>query len=242
MGRKMYYEMGADKFSVSTEVQRVIPGDRPQVCIDTASGETCETYDDVILASPADRIRKMLARDDTNFWRGLLLSQIRYESTHVAVHRDRNVVARVTNNSDLWKAFVYDPDGGEQGRFLLTGVMRRFPQPAAPYEPNDLFLSLNAGANVVAVAEETATWDHQTQDTWHVFWTRGVVPRVQGQDGIYLAGDWTFLIGHADALISGAKAGCNVGARRNGWPTSEGGTWRDVSYTAPNVTGSPCVS
>ena len=47
--------------------------------------------------------------------------------------------------------------------FLLTGVTRRFTQPGAPYQPNDLFLSLNAGANVKKVAKAVDSWEHQTQ-------------------------------------------------------------------------------
>ena len=42
-------------------------------------------------------------------------------------------------------------------------------------------------------------------------WTRALVPRVQGEDGLFLAGDWSRLIGHNDAMQSGVAAGCNVG-------------------------------
>merc|ERR1711998_358225 len=61
MYRKMVAEMGSNRFKVATHVSRVIPkkdGTQPQVCYNVTGGEQCDSYDEVILASPADDTRQ----------------------------------------------------------------------------------------------------------------------------------------------------------------------------------------
>lgn len=212
--RRLYNIMGHEKFRLATPVTRIMPhDDNPQVCTGVGANFSCEVYDEVILAAPADRAWSMLREDDTNKHRRWMFDQIRYEGTTMAVHRDTSVLRRISNDSALWKTFIYEPKGGHEGAFLLTGNTRRFTRPGDPYQENDLFLSLNAPTSMAAQAEWTGVWEHQTQDNWHIAISSFILPKVQGDGGIWLAADWTGFIGHSAAMMSGAVAAYNVGAR-----------------------------
>jgi len=243
--RNMYNDIGAESFKLSTPVTRVTPDDTtPTVCYTEGGTEKCDGFDQVIIASPGDRTKAMLDEDKDSFWRQIMLKMIRYEATDVVVHSDRGIIAPVTNESSLWKTFIFDPSGGvtDTGAetFLLTGVTRRFTQIAAPYQSDDLFISLNAGDKVKAVAHAVDSWEHQTQDGWHLLWTRLVIPRTQNVGKVILAGDWTGLIGHNDAISSGIAAAINVGVATPGNVTKQtvsSTTWWNT--TAENWNAAP---
>ena len=196
--RRVAAELG-DRLRLETGVERLFPfGDR--VALVTTDGRR-ELFDDVILATHSDQALHLTEEhfDDQAF----LLRSVRYRPNRIYLHRDP---ALMPSRKAAWASWNVLKQ--ESGDICLTYWMNRL-QGLSDDRP--LFITLNPDTP----PREDLTFleydfDHPQFDAAAEAAVRGL-NRIQGQDGLWIAGAWMGRGFHEDGLKSGLSAALSLG-------------------------------
>ncbi|MCR9078072.1 MAG: FAD-dependent oxidoreductase [Hyphomonadaceae bacterium] len=204
-GSRKYVETVAaqlgERLRLNTPVQSVAPfGEKLRVVL----GDGCtELYDDVILATHADTTRALL--DDGYESQRFLLGSTRYRPNTIYLHRDPSLMPRRKAAWASWNVIKQDTP-----EMCLTYWMNRLQN--LP-DKHPLFVTLNP---------QTPPANHLTFATMEKAHPQFDGPaeaavrelkRIQGTDGIWLAGAWMGSGFHEDGLKSGLACALSLGGR-----------------------------
>jgi predicted NAD/FAD-binding protein len=212
-GSKLYYEQLTAGFSehirLKTPVSRIErESGRVRLSAVTFEGKRIEeTYDDVILAVPADVASALV--QDKDWLESFVLDQVRYQDAEVVLHTDDSLLPP----EKYLRHYNYYQNHEKHGNeFELTGVMNwvhgageMSPRPIGTLNP----LRPIDPSKII----QTRGWRHHAMDLWHLAMMLEVMPKLQGRGGVWYAGDWVTVIGHGPAMRTGMAAACNVGAK-----------------------------
>ncbi|MEZ5998456.1 MAG: FAD-dependent oxidoreductase [Hyphomonas sp.] len=170
------------------------------VGVRTAGGRTL-VFDDVIVATHSDTALDMVAQDYPD--QAFLLRSVRYRPNRIYLHRDPRLMPKRKAAWASWNVLKQ-----ESGEICLTYWMNRLQ--GLPAE-RPLFITLNPDVP----PEEHLTFhdyvfDHPQFDAAAEAAVRGLT-RIQGQDGLWLAGAWMGRGFHEDGLKSGLSAALSLG-------------------------------
>lgn len=194
-------ELLGARLRLSTPVQGVAPfGDKVRVVL--GDGRT-ELYDDVILATHSDTTRALL--DDRYETQCFLLGSTRYRPNRIYLHRDPSLMPKRKAAWASWNVMKQNTP-----EMCLTYWMNRLQN--LPGE-HPLFVTLNP---------ETPPAPHLTFATMEKAHPQFDAPaeaavrelkRIQGSDGIWLAGAWMGSGFHEDGLKAGLSCALSLGGR-----------------------------
>lgn len=196
-------ELGS-RIQLGRPVRRVSPfGDR--VRIDFATG-SADVFDDVIIASHSDETLAML--DPSLEEHRFLLGSARYRPNTVYLHRDESLMPKCRRAWASWNVMKQGGSGSED--VCLTYWMNRLQ--GLP-ERLPVFVTLNP--DEPPAPEKTwleTSFDHPQFDAPAQAAVRAL-KRLQGQNGIWLAGAWMGHGFHEDGLKSGLAPALALGGR-----------------------------
>lgn len=190
-----------DRLRLDTGIQRIFPfGDH--VGLVTDDGQTL-VYDDIIVATHSDQALGLLEEHYAE--QAFLLRSIRYRPNRIYLHRDPALMPRRKAAWASWNVLKQD-----SGDICLTYWMNRL---QGLDEARPLFITLNPDTpprdDLVFHAYD---FDHPQFDAAAEAAVRGL-KRVQGRDGIWLAGAWMGRGFHEDGLKSGLSPALSLGGR-----------------------------
>lgn len=202
-GSEQYYDkLGADLAShirLRTPVTRIERVDgRVRLTAVGPEGPLQEVYDAVILAVSADVARQLLS--DRSWLEDLILAQVRYSDHEVLLHTDLSAVPE----PELRRSYNYRRyDTGWELSSLpaLSTPGRLDPVPVGTLNPQRDYSGV----------QFRRTWHHFPMDLWHLATVLEMLPRIQGNGGVYYAGDWVSVVGHGPAMRTGVHAACEIG-------------------------------
>ncbi|MEZ5954478.1 MAG: FAD-dependent oxidoreductase [Hyphomonas sp.] len=180
-------------------VARIFPFGE-HVGVRTASGNSL-LFDDVIVATHSDTTLALL--DEAYAEQAFLLGSVKYRPNRIYLHRDTRLMPARRAAWASWNVLKQD-----SGDICLSYWMNRL-QGLAPERP--LFITLNPDTP----PEDDRTFleyefDHPQFDAAAEAAVRGV-KRIQGQNGLWLAGAWMGRGFHEDGLKSGLSAALSLG-------------------------------
>ncbi len=189
------------RLRLNAGIQRIFPfGDH--VGIVTKDGQTL-AYDDVILATHTDQALDLLTEHYAEH--SFLLRSIRYRPNRIYLHRDPALMPRRKAAWASWNVLKQ-----ESGDICLSYWMNRL-QGLPDKRP--LFITLNPDTPPRDdLTFHAYTFDHPQFDAAAEAAVRGI-KRIQGKEGIWLAGAWTGRGFHEDGLKSGLSAALSLGGR-----------------------------
>lgn len=212
-GSSLYYERLSQGFSdrirLKTPVSQLKRADGKVhlQATNTDGKRISETFDDVILAVPADVASALIS--DKDWLESFVLDQVRYQDAEVVLHTDESFLPE----EKYLRHYNYFQDRKTSGNeFELTGIMNwvhgageMTPRPIGTLNP----LHPIDPAKII----HRRGWRHHSMDLWHLALMLEVMPKLQGRGGVWYAGDWVTVIGHGPAMRTGMAAACNVGAK-----------------------------
>ena len=160
-------------------------------------GPLQEVYDAAVLAVPADVARQLL--HDRSWLEDLILAQVRYSDHEVLLHTDLSAVPE----PELRRSYNYRlAEGGwELSSLPALALEARFdPAPIGTLNPQREYTGV----------QFRRTWRHFPMDLWHLATVLELLPRIQGNGGVYYAGDWVSVVGHGPAMRTGIHAACEI--------------------------------
>ncbi len=167
------------------------------VALSTDNGT--ELFDDVVLACHSDQSLALLA--DATHEEQAVLGAIRYQPNHTVLHTD---AALLPSHPRAWAAWNYaraTQVGREQAAVCLHYLINRLqplpwqqpvlvslnPDPACPPDPAQVLASFDVSHPVFDRAAVQA---------------QGLLPQIQGRQGLWFCGAWTRYGFHEDGLMS----------------------------------------
>ncbi len=190
-----------ERIRLNTPVQQVVPfGEKIRVILENG---TEEIFDDVILATHADITRRLL--DDSYEVPRFLLGSTRYRPNDIYLHRDASLMPKKKAAWASWNVIKQDAP-----EICLTYWMNRLQN-----LPDDrpLFVTLNPieppAEHLTFARMEKA---HPQFDAPAEAAVREL-KRIQGKDGIWLAGAWMGSGFHEDGLRSGLACALALGGQ-----------------------------
>ena len=193
-------ELG-DRVRTGTPAIRVFPfGDK--ITVITADNRS-HVFDDVILATHSDQALRLVEKgfEDQSF----LLRSVHYRPNTIYLHRDP---ALMPSRRAAWASWnVIKQDNGD---ICLSYWMNRL---QGLDDSRPLFITLNPEtAPRPELTFHQYAFDHPQFDTAAEAAVRGL-KRIQGQDGLWIAGAWMGRGFHEDGLKSGLSAALSLGGR-----------------------------
>ncbi|MBI1341238.1 NAD(P)-binding protein [bacterium] len=198
---KLAAELG-DRIRVGSGAQRVSRGPDGGLTVTDMQGGT-QAFDAAVLASHADQSRHILATEFEA--QRMPLGSIRFSPNTAYLHRDPSLMPRRRAAWASWNVLK-----GADDRVCITYWMNRLQK-----LPSDkpLFVTLNP-ARPPAESLTFGSWafDHPMYDAASGA-ARREITRLQGDDGLYLAGAWIGDGFHEAGLRSGVEAAYAIGGR-----------------------------
>lgn len=189
----------ADRTRTGTGVDRIFPfGDHVSVMTD--DGRT-EIFDEVILATHSDQAHRLThgAFDEHAF----LLKSVKYRPNTIYLHRDPTLMPKRRAAWASWNVLKQ-----ESGDICLTYWMNRL-QGLPDTRP--VFITLNPDTPPREdLTFHTYEFDHPQFDAAAEAAVRGL-NRIQGRDGLWIAGAWMGRGFHEDGLKSGLSCALSLG-------------------------------
>jgi hypothetical protein len=188
-----------DRMRLDTGVERLFPFGH-QTALVTSDGRR-EVFDEVIIATHSDQALRLTQEhyEDQAF----LLRSVRYRPNHIYLHRDPALMPARKAAWASWNVMKQD-----SGDICLTYWMNRLQ--GLPDE-RPLFITLNPDTpprdDLVFHEYE---FDHPQFDAAAEAAVRGL-KRIQGQDGLWIAGAWMGRGFHEDGLKSGLSPALSLG-------------------------------
>ncbi len=184
-----------------TPVDRIFPfGDKVSVVTD--AGQTA-IYDQVILATHSDTAAALTASGYPE--QSFLLGSVRYRPNRIYLHRDPALMPRRRSAWASWNV-MKQPSGD----ICLSYWMNRLQ--GLPDE-RPVFITLNPDTPPRGgLTFHSYAFDHPQFDAAAEAAVRGL-KRIQGQNGLWLAGAWMGRGFHEDGLKSGLSAALSLGGR-----------------------------
>jgi len=216
---KMVSVLG-DRLKLNTPIQHVTPTSGGTL-ITTKDGQT-QTFDQVILATHSDTSLAIL--DDTYEDRKFLLRSVRYSSNDIYLHRDPSLMP---SRKAAWASWnVLKQAGPDICLTYWMNLLQNLPQdkplfvtlnPDTPPREDLTFARFNKAHPQFDGPAEAAVRE---------------LKRVQGQNGIWLAGAWTGSGFHEDGLKSGLSCALALGGSVN-WDTATVEKIKNSSASSP---------
>jgi predicted NAD/FAD-binding protein len=194
-----------DDIRLSTPVVGVT---RDEQGLTVLHADGAERFDQVVMACHSDQSLKIL-RNTASQGQRAVLSAIRYQPNRALLHTDSALLPR---NPKLWSAWNYAAGSGEPGHqpvgvsYLINRLQ---PLPFA----TPVVVTLNPAREPDAgklIAE--FDYDHPVFDAAAIEAQR-ILPDVQGENGIWLAGAWGRYGFHEDGLMSALAVANGLGVR-----------------------------
>ena len=196
--RRVAAELGP-RLRLHTGVERLFPFGNKTALV-TSDGRR-DVFDDVILATHSDQALRLT--EDHYEDQAFLLRSVRYRPNRIYLHRDPALMPARKAAWASWNVLKQ-----ESGDICLTYWMNRLQ--GLPDE-RPLFITLNPDT---PPADELTfheyTFDHPQFDAAAEAAVRGL-KRIQGQDGLWIAGAWMGRGFHEDGLKSGLSAALSLG-------------------------------
>ncbi len=171
----------------------------------TDQGE--ERFDEIVLASHSDQSLALLGEHGADE-RNTLLKAIAYRPNRVILHSDPSFMPK---RRRAWASWNYSQSSAEgvAADVAVTYWMNRL-QNIDPAHP--LFVTLNPTREPdPATVHGEWSYDHPQFDR-RAMTAQKQLDRIQGRDGIWLAGAWTGYGFHEDGLRAGLKVAAALGA------------------------------
>ncbi|RAN32401.1 NAD(P)/FAD-dependent oxidoreductase [Hyphomonas pacifica] len=189
------------RLRLNTGVQRIFPFGE-HVAVVTDAGRT-QVFDDVILATHSDQAQRMVEGkfEEQSF----LLRSVRYRPNRIYLHRDP---ALMPSRKAAWASWNVLKQ--ESGDICLTYWMNRLQ--GLP-DDRPVFITLNPDTpprDEFTFLEYN--FDHPQFDAAAEAAVRGL-NRIQGQDGLWIAGAWMGRGFHEDGLKAGLSAALSLGGQ-----------------------------
>ena len=202
-GSENYVRTGADalgdRVRLNSGVERIFPfGDH--IAVVTTDGRR-EIFDDVILATHSDQALRLTEEQFED--QAFLLRSVRYRPNRIYLHRDP---ALMPSRKAAWASWNVLKQ--ESGDICLTYWMNRLQ--GLPDE-RPLFITLNPDTpprDELTFLEYD--FDHPQFDAAAEAAVRSL-KRIQGQNGLWIAGAWMGRGFHEDGLKSGLSAALSLG-------------------------------
>ena len=196
--RRVAADLG-DRLRLNTGAERLFRfGER--IAVVTTDGRR-ELFDDVILATHSDQALRLT--EDQFEDQAFLLRSVRYRPNRIYLHRDPALMPRRKSAWASWNVLKQD-----SGDICLTYWMNRLQ--GLPDE-RPLFITLNPDTPPREdLVFHEYTFDHPQFDAAAEAAARGL-KRIQGQDGLWVAGAWMGRGFHEDGLKSGLSAALSLG-------------------------------
>ncbi len=176
-----------------------------QIAVAPSAGPA-EVFDQVVLASHSDQSLALLDKSFED--RRSLLKSVRYRPNKIYLHRDASLMPK---RKAAWAAWnVMEGHSARQDDVCLTywmNVLQGLPQdkplfvtlnPPAPPAQDKIFAALEFDHPQFDLAAEAAVAE---------------IKRINGKDGLWLAGAWMGSGFHEDGLKSGLEAALSLGGR-----------------------------
>jgi uncharacterized protein len=190
-----------DRVRTGTPAIRVFPfGDK----ISVVTADNCShIFDDVILATHSDQALRLVESgfEDQSF----LLRSVHYRPNTIYLHRDPALMPSRRNAWASWNVIKQ-----ANGDICLSYWMNRL---QGLDDSRPLFITLNPETPPRPdLTFHQYAFDHPQFDTAAEAAVRGL-KRIQGQDGLWIAGAWMGRGFHEDGLKSGLSAGLSLGGK-----------------------------
>ncbi|CAE7637475.1 unnamed protein product [Symbiodinium sp. CCMP2592] len=166
-----------------------------------ADGRRLSKFQDVILAIPASESGRIVP----NPWHKFVLNQIDYITTFLTLHTDAEAtVAKSHFAPAAGSPVLYFVDDD-----TMTGKIGQI----FGDQDSDLLLTVHGDRNLInsTKVKTQYAWSHHFFSLWEIAIARKFVPMFNSKNGIHLAGDWIYGVGHNDAIRSGIAAACTAG-------------------------------
>jgi len=206
--QNMWYDMIADMNStglVEIRLNSKVTGKKWEDdawTLEIAGGKSVGGYKHVVMACPAYASQQIIG----NQWHKFILSQVQYEESYLTLHKDpeATVAKDIFSQADDNVLYFVEPEEG-----VMTGKIGKI----FGNETSDLLLTVHFEKKDIDESKviKQYVWYHHMFHIWELGVARKMVPVYYPSDGIYLAGDWLFGVGHNDAIKSGVAAACAVG-------------------------------
>jgi len=179
-----------------------------------------EDFDHVIMATSAKIAARLLEPTSTL---SILLDTIDYDDFRVTLSEPAPT-DDIRTGKALYHIYPQGLMSGAIDRILEVGP--KGCAASADLCPGDYKLEVEPDSNpprspahfgkrVIA----TRKWHHHRFTLWELLLTRRILPRLNHQNGLHIAGDYTKGYGHNDALISGLESACKIGISKAGKAT-----------------------
>eukprot|EP00931_Biecheleriopsis_adriatica_P115040 TRINITY_DN9088_c0_g1_i2.p1 TRINITY_DN9088_c0_g1~~TRINITY_DN9088_c0_g1_i2.p1 ORF type:complete len:231 (+),score=42.52 TRINITY_DN9088_c0_g1_i2:199-891(+) len=167
-----------------------------------SSGRKLVGFKDVVLALPSYASAKLLSNPLHKF----LLEQISYLDTYLTLHSDAENTVGLPHFSKADESVKYFVDESQ-----MTGKIGRI----FHNDTSNLLLTVHEKKTLIdeSKIKTQYLWSHHHFSIWELAIARKIVPFFNSQNGVHLAGDWVFGVGHEDAIKSGVASACAVGVR-----------------------------
>ncbi|CAE7807179.1 mettl24 [Symbiodinium microadriaticum] len=166
-----------------------------------ADGRRLAKFQDVILAIPASESGRIVP----NPWHKFVLNQIDYITTFLTLHTDAEAtVAKSHFAPAAGSPVLYFVDDD-----AMTGKIGQI----FGDQDSDLLLTVHGDRNLInsTKVKTQYAWSHHFFSLWEIAIARKFVPMFNSKNGVHLAGDWIYGVGHNDAIRSGIAAACTAG-------------------------------
>lgn len=225
-GSKTFYQamtsrIGADNIHASTPVATVKSASNGSFAVYTGdrdgTPELFGHFGDVIMATPANEALKAVHSGDRGIMMSWLLGQMQFTAAEVLLHTDQSFLPSEESGARSLYNVRWTEDGRDWRTNLeMTGLIQRV-FGYADSQP-ELLLTVNNKSSVAGEIYKYFVWEHHTVDLWFLVLVRAYLPAINGAGRIFYAGDWTWTIGHEDAMIAGVRAACAAGIRMEADP------------------------
>ena len=193
--RKMLPSVSDKRLNTPVRSVRRLPG----AGVALATDQGTEIFDEVVLACHSDQSLALLA--DATAVERAVLGAVRYQPNRTVLHTDTAVLPRQPRAWAAWNYARAAQQGREQAAVCLHYLINRL-QPL-PW-PQPVLVSLNPDpAHPPDPAKVLHSFDvsHPVFDRAAVH-AQGLLPQIQGRQGVWFCGAWTRYGFHEDGLLS----------------------------------------